>query len=61
MKTFIICLLLSGCSTYQLTINRDITVNGKPYGSVGVDLNPYSNTYYINDGSSRLQLQGKHK
>lgn len=60
---FLIVLLLNGCSTYQMSINRDIISNGKNYGSVGINLDSYGNSYIITDKNTNtsLRIQGNRK
>lgn len=65
MRTVLLCFifLTSGCSTYQLTVDRDIISNGTNYGTIGINLNSWSDSYYITDKNYKttLRLQGKHK
>lgn len=60
---FLIVLLLNGCSTYQMSINRDIISNGKNYGSVGINLDSYGNSYIITNKNTNtsLRIQGNRK
>ena len=59
----VVVLLLNGCSTYQVSINRDIISNGKNYGSVGINLDSYGNSYIITDKNTNtsLRIQGNRK
>ena len=59
----VVALLLNGCSTYQVSINRDIISNGKNYGSVGINLDSYGNSYIITDKNTNtsLRIQGNRK
>lgn len=59
----VVVLLLNGCSTYQMSINRDIISNGKNYGSVGINLDSYGNSYIITDKNTNtsLRIQGNRK
>ena len=59
----VVALLLNGCSTYQVSINRVIISNGKNYGSVGINLDSYGNSYIITDKNTNtsLRIQGNRK
>lgn len=59
----VVVLLLNGCSTYQVSINRDIISNGKNYGSIGINLDSYGNSYIITDKNTNtsLRIQGNRK
>lgn len=66
MRTVLLCfiiLITTSCSTYQLTIDREVTSQGTKYGTIGINLNSWSDSYYITDKDYKttLRLQGKHK
>lgn len=66
MRTVLLCfiiLITTSCSTYQLTIDREVTSQGTKYGTIGINLNSWSDSYYITDKNYKttLRLQGKPK
>lgn len=66
MRTTLLCfmiLITTGCSTYQLTIDREVRSNGTHYGTIGINLNSYADSYFISDKDYKttLRLQSKPK